>query len=185
MSTRKLFSTETSERYARALFEVASESFELENIENSLNELLVIYDSSSEFISFIKNPTYSNKDQLKAIDIISEKLNFTKNLKKFLLLLVEKRRIFFVKKIIKSFLKLCSEQRGEIKASLVSCKKLSEKELNEISVQFSQSMGSKVKFDLSVDESLIGGVKIQLGSLMVDTSIKNKLKQYEQLMVEK
>jgi len=100
-------------------------------------------------------------------------------------LLVEKRRIFFVKKIIKSFLKLCSEQRGEIKASLVSCKKLSEKELNEISVQFSQSMGSKVKFDLSVDESLIGGVKIQLGSLMVDTSIKNKLKQYEQLMVEK
>jgi len=84
MSTRKSFSTETSERYARALFEVASESFELENVENSLNELLVIYDSSSEFISFIKNPTYSNKDQLKAIDIISEKLKFTKNLKKFL-----------------------------------------------------------------------------------------------------
>ena len=46
-------------------------------------------------------------------------------------------------------------------------------------------MGSKINFDYIVDESLVGGVKIQLGSLMVDTSIKNKLKKYEQLMLEK
>ena len=46
-------------------------------------------------------------------------------------------------------------------------------------------MGSKIKFDYSVDPNLIGGIKIQLGSLMVDTSIKNKLKKYEQLMLEK
>ena len=45
-------------------------------------------------------------------------------------------------------------------------------------------MGSKIKFDYSVDKNLISGVKIQLGSLMVDTSIKNKLKKYEQLMIE-
>ena len=45
-------------------------------------------------------------------------------------------------------------------------------------------MGLKIKFDYTVDESLIGGVKIQLGSLMVDTSIKNKLKKYEQIMLE-
>ena len=45
-------------------------------------------------------------------------------------------------------------------------------------------MGTKIKFDYSVDESLIGGVKIQIGSLMVDTSIKNKLKKFKQLMLE-
>ena len=45
-------------------------------------------------------------------------------------------------------------------------------------------MGSKINFDYSVDEELIGGIKIQLGSLMVDTSIKNRLKKYKQLMLE-
>ena len=98
--------------------------------------------------------------------------------------MVEKRRIFFIKKIAKNFLKLCSQKRGEVKASLVSSKSLSNEELHEISAQFSQSLGSKIKFDYSIDESLIGGVKIQLGSLMVDTSIKNKLKKYKQLMME-
>ena len=184
MSTSKSFSTETTERYARALFEVASESEELNNIENNLVEFLNIYDSSSEFINFIKNPTQSNKNQLTAIDIISKNLNFSKILKNFLSLLVEKKRIFFVKKITLNFLKLCSKKRGEVKASLTTSKNLSQAELNEISLQFSNSMGSKIKFDYHVDESLIGGVKIQLGSLMVDTSIKNKLKKYEQLMLE-
>ena len=184
MSTSKSFSTETSERYARALFEVANESAELDSIETNLNNFLEIYRSSAEFINFIKNPTQSINDQLEAINIISQKLNFSKNLKNFFFLLIEKRRMFFVKKIIQSFLKLCSQKRGEIKASLVSSKHLSKEELNEISSQFSQSMGLKINFDYSVDENLIGGLKIQLGSLMVDTSIKNKLKKYEQQMLE-
>ena len=57
MTTTKSFSTETSERYARALFEVANENSELNNIEISLNEFLDIYNSSPEFVSFIKNPS--------------------------------------------------------------------------------------------------------------------------------
>ena len=85
---------------------------------------------------------------------------------------------------MRNFLKLCSEKRGEVKASLISSKKLSQDELNDISSEFSKSMGSTIKFDYSVDENLIGGLKIQLGSFMIDTSIKNKLKKYEQLMIE-
>ena len=184
MSTSKLFSTETSERYARALFDVAKENSEIEKIESCLKTFLDVYNSSPELINFIKNPTKSNNIQLEAVSIISLKLNFSKNLKNFFSLLVEKRRIFFVEKIIQSFLNLCSHKRGEVKASLVSSKNLSAEELNEISAQFSESMGSKIKFDYSVDKNLISGVKIQLGSLMVDTSIKNKLKKYEQLMIE-
>ena len=45
-------------------------------------------------------------------------------------------------------------------------------------------MGSIIKFDYKVDQNLIGGLKLQLGSFMIDTSIKNKLKKYEQKMIE-
>ena len=48
----------------------------------------------------------------------------------------------------------------------------------------SNSMGSSIIFDYKVDKELIGGIKLQLGSFMIDTSIKNKLKKYEKAMLE-
>ena len=184
MSTNKSFSTETSERYSRALFEVVKETGELEQVENDIKNFQNIFNNSPELINFIQNPTQTIKTQQSVMNLLSEKLNFSKNLKNFFLLLIEKRRIFFIKKIIISFLRLCSKKRGEIKASLISSKELSTTELDEISKDLSKSMGSTIKFDYKVDKELIGGLKLQLGSFMIDTSIKNKLKKYKLAMLE-
>ena len=184
MSTNKSFSTETSERYSRALFEVAKESNELEKVENDIKKFQSISYSSLDIKNFIKNPTLGVDTQNKVINLISEKLGFSKNLKNFFLLLIKKRRIFFVKKIFESFLRLCSRKRGEIKASLISSKELSQEELDQISKDFSKYIGSTLKFDYKLDKGLIGGLKLQLGSFMIDTSIKNELKKYEQAMIE-
>ena len=184
MSSNKSFSTETSERYSRALFEVATEANEIDKVETDIKNVQILLNSSFEVKNFIKNPTQSINTQNEVINILSDKLSFSKNLKNFLLLLIEKRRIFFIKKIFESFLRLCSKKRGEVKASLVSSKELSQIELEKISQDLSKSMDSSIKFDYKVDEKLIGGLKLQLGSFMIDTSIKNKLKKYEQTMLE-
>ena len=184
MSTNKSFSSETSERYSRALFEVANETNEIEKIESDVRNFQSLFNSSSEIKNFIQNPTQSKNIQNSVVNLLSEKLGYSKNLKNFFLLLIEKRRIFFVKKISETFLKLCSQKRGEVKASLISSKELSSAELDEISKDLSKSMGSIIKFDYKVDKDLIGGLKLQLGSFMIDTSIKNKLKKYEQAMLE-
>ncbi len=185
MSTNKSFSSETSERYARALFEIADENSEIQSIEKNLKELLGVLDSSKNIENFIKDPTQTQNTQLETINKISEIMKFSKNLKSFLSILVTKKRIFFLKKIIKSFLKLSTQKRGEFKASLVSSKNLTEDEIKKISLELSKSIGFSVNLDYTVDTNLIGGLKIQLGSLMIDTSIKNKLKKYEQLMLER
>ena len=184
MSTNKSFSTETSERYSRALFEVSKDANELEKVEADVNKFQLLLTSSYEIKNFIKDPTQNTTEQGKVINLLAEKLEFSKNLKNFFLLLIEKRRIFFVNKIIESFLRLCSQKRGEIKASLISSKELSQNELNDISTDLSKSMGSTLKFDYKVDKELIGGLKLQLGSIMIDTSIRNKLKKYEKAMLE-
>ena len=108
MSTKKSFSTETSERYSRALFEVASESNELDKIEKDIKNFQTIFNSTSEVKNLLQNPTQNIQNQIDAINLLAEKLTFSKNLKNFFLLLIEKRRIFFVNKITESFLKLCS-----------------------------------------------------------------------------
>ena len=185
MSANKSFSSETSERYARAIFELALENSELDNVENSLKELLNIYNSSLDLESFIKNPTHSLQSQLQMVNIISKKINISKTLTNFLSTLVIKRRIFFLKKIILSFLKLSALKKGKLVAELISSKNLSQEELNNLSLELSKVIGSKINFNYKTDESLIGGFKVQVGSLLIDTSIKSRLKKYEQTMLEK
>ncbi len=184
MSINKSFSTETSERYSRALFEVSKEFNELDKVENDVKNFQFLLNSSLDIENFIKDPTLTNEQQNIVINLIAEKLIFTKNFKNFLLLLIEKRRIFFAKKIFASFLKFCLKKRGEIEASLISSKELSQTELEKISKDLSASIGSTLKFNYRIDTNLIGGFKLQLGSFMIDTSIKSKLKKYEQAMIE-
>ena len=184
MSTLKSFSTEAAERYSRALFEVCSESQELEKVESDVINLRKIINTSLEISNFIKDPTQSIAQQNKVIKLLSNELTFSNSLKNFMLLLIEKRRIFYVKKILENFLKLCSKKRGEIKVSLISSKELSNIDLDKIRSELSKTIGSTLNVDYKVNKDLIGGLKLQLGSIMIDTSIKNKLKKYEQAMLE-
>ena len=184
MSSNKSFSSETAVRYARAIFELAQENSELDSIEKNFKDLLLVYNSNKELENFVKNPTKSFENQREVMNKISELMQFSKLLKDFLSILVTKRRIFFLKKIIASFLKLSSEKRGELTAQLISSKNLTAEELKNISDELSKVVGSEINFDYKVDQNLIGGFKMQIGSLMIDTSIKNKLSKYKQIMLE-
>ena len=84
MSSNKSFSTETSERYALALFELAKENSELEVMEKNLKELMYVYDSNKELENFIKNPTQSFGNQLNVINKLSQAMNYSKTLINFL-----------------------------------------------------------------------------------------------------
>ena len=184
MNSKKSFSSETANRYSLALYELAEENSELAVVEKNINELLVIYDSNDELKNFIKNPTQSQSNQLLLINKISSEINLSKIVKNFLSILVTKRRIFFLNTILRNFLQLVSKKKGELKGSLISSKSLASDELNNLNTEISKVLGTAINFDYKVDQKLIGGLKIQIGSLMVDTSIKNKLKKYEQIMLE-
>ena len=78
MSTNKSFSTETSERYSRALFEVGEEAGELAKIEADMNNFQSLHNDSLELKRFIENPTHTIETQNKIISLLSEKLSFSK-----------------------------------------------------------------------------------------------------------
>ena len=86
--------------------------------------------------------------------------------------------------ILQDFVNTCSKKRGEVKAELISSKELSNDQIDKIKNDLSQNFNSKIKLDYKFDKSLIGGLIIQVGSIMVDTSIKNKLQQIENKMIE-
>ena len=184
MSKNKGFSITSSERYSLALYELASENNVLEQAEEQSLSILDLISSSKDFSDLIKDPTNNQEDLLKFINNFSENNNFENLLKNFLSFLVIKRRFFYVEQILKSFIETCSKKRGELKAELKSAKELTSEEITKITDELTENFSSKIKLNYKHDESLIGGLIVQVGSTMVDTSIKNKLQQIENRMIE-
>ena len=115
---------------------------------------------------------------------ISEQNNFSNIFKNFLAFLAVKNRLFFLDKIIESFLNLISKSKGELKAKLISSKELSLEEQKKIQNELSKDFKSLLNIDYKYDPDLLSGLIIQVGSVMVDTSIKTKLKKLEENMVK-
>ena len=184
MSKNKSFSETSANRYSLALYELAKESSELDEIEKNCSSFLTLIFNNNEFQSLIKNPTVKKEELLTSILKISEQFKFNSLLIKFLSFLVSKRRFFYVEKILKNFIETCSKKRGEMKAQLTSAKELSESEINNIKEELTKNFSLKIKLNYRYDASLIGGLVVQIGSTMVDTSIKNKLQKIENKMIE-
>ena len=182
MSKNKEFSITSAERYSLALFELANENNVLTQLENQSSSILDLISSSKDFSNFIKDPTNSRDDLLNVINSIFDN-KFENLLKTFLSFLIIKRRFFYIEQILKSFIETCSKKRGELKAELKSAKELSSDEILKITDELTKNFSSKIKLNYKHDKSLIGGLVVQVGSTMVDASIKNKLQQIENRMI--
>ena len=184
MSDKNRFSDSSAKSYSQALYELATEEKNLNDVEEHAVSIIKLISQSEDFNSLIKDPTNKQDDQLNSINIIFEKFNLNNLLKKFLNFLVVKRRFFYVEKILKDFVLICSKNRGEISAQLTVAKELNANEINKIKDELSQNFGSNVKLNYTYDPDLIGGLIMQVESVMIDTSIKNKLQKIENKMIE-
>ena len=184
MSSKSTFSNSTSKSYALALYELAKENSELNKVEDEMNGLKTLLSENSNFKEMILNPIVTKEEKNKVIVEMVNQYSFCQTLKKFLGFLTIKNRLFFLDRIIDSFLNFASGSKGELKAKLLSSKELSKAELENIRKELSKDFQSPIKIDYKHDPDLIGGLVIQIGSVMVDTSIKTKLRQLQKSMIE-
>ena len=184
MSSKSTFLNSTSKSYALALYELAKENSELNKVEDGMDGIKALLSSSSDFKEMILDPTITKEEKNKVIIKMVDQYSFCQTLKKFLGFLTIKNRLFFLNQIIDSFLDLVSSSKGELKAKLLSSKELSKIELEKIRDELSKDFQSPIKIDYKHDPDLIGGLVIQVGSIMIDTSIKTKLGQLQKSMIE-
>ena len=184
MSKNKTFSSEISQRYALALYDLSKENNQIEEFASNMKSFIKLFNSNESLRYFVKNPTHSVNDQKIVFDKILNLMKLNKLVKNFFSILIVKKRIFFVDEIINKFLNLISTKKGEISANIISSNELDEKTIQQIEKEISSSIKSTIKLNHKIDKSLIGGVIIQIGSLMIDTSVKNRLQKYKKLMIE-
>ena len=184
MNSKSTFSNSTSKSYALALYELSKENSETSRIENEIKSFKQLIKENSSFKQMLLNPSISKEDKKNAIFEIINKNNFSLNLKKFFGFISLKNRLFFLSNIIESFLNLVSIHKGELKGKLISSKELSQDEKQKIQKDLSKDFKTSLNLDYTYDPDLIAGLVIQVGSVMIDTSVKTKLKKIEKNMLE-
>ena len=184
MSKNKGFSNTSAERYSLALYELAKDNNSLEIVEQHTFAILKLINLSKDFNDFLKDPTINKEDLIFVINKISNKYKINNLLSNFMKFLIEKRRFFYLEKILRNFIETCSNKRGEIKAEIESAKELSNEEIKKITEDLAKNFSSKMKLNYKYDKSLIGGLIVKIGSTMIDSSIKSKLQQIENKMLE-
>ncbi len=170
--------------YSQALYELVSEEKVVDKVEQEANAFIKLISESQEFLNLIKDPRNTQSEQTDAISVICQSYKINETFTKFLKFLISKRRLFFLDKILKDFIVICSNKRGEIIAKLTAAKELSSSEIENIENSLKVNFGSNLKLKFSYDPNLLGGLIVQVGSIMIDTSLKSKLQQIENKMIE-
>tara|TARA_B100000941_G_C28387326_1_gene490720 strand:+ start:38 stop:592 length:555 start_codon:yes stop_codon:yes gene_type:complete len=182
--TENNLSITANNSYSQALYELSEELKSINEIENQVNAVLKLITVSEDFRNLIKNPTNKQSELIGVIKAISEKFNFSSLFNRFLSFLIQKRKFFFLEKILRDFLLICSNKRGEIVAKIKSSKELNNSEIESIKKDLSKSFSSEIKLYYEYDKRLLGGLVIKVGSIMIDSSIQTKLKKIENQMLE-
>jgi F-type H+-transporting ATPase subunit delta len=168
--------------YAEALLDLAKSNDSLKETTNDMNIVSQFLANSSDLKKFLGNPLIT-KDAKKNVvkDILGEQIDGSTL--KFLLLLVERGRIENLDSIAQKFLELSFKQESIEIAKITSSIQLSAQQQKDIAEKLKVITGAKqIKLALKVDPALIGGFTIEIGSQMIDTSIRGQLKQISSLL---
>ena len=174
--------SKVAEPYAEALIDLAKSNDSLKETTNDMNIVSQFLANSSDLKKFLGNPLIT-KDAKKNVikDILGEQISGSTL--KFLLVLVDKGRIEVLEVIAQKFLELSYKQDSIEIAKITSSIQLSAEQQKTIAEKLKAITGAKqIKLALKVDPQLIGGFTIEIGSKMIDTSIRGQLKQISYLL---
>lgn len=171
-------------RYATALFELAREANQLEQVENDLRALQGMLDESEDLMRLVRSPVFSADEQLKAVEAVMDRAGISGIAANFFKLVTQNRRLFAAPDMLTAFRALLAKHRGEVTADVTAALKLSDDQLNALKVTLKGSIGQDVQVIPHVDPTLLGGLIVKVGSRMIDSSLRTKLNNLKVAMKE-
>ncbi|MFD1911705.1 F0F1 ATP synthase subunit delta [Halodurantibacterium flavum] len=171
-------------RYATALFELAKEANQISAIENDAEALSAALADSPDFRELIASPVYSRADQGKAVDAVAAAMGLSTLSRNTLALMATRRRLFVLRQFVAALRERIAVEKGEVTAEVASAKALTPAQSEALASSLSASVGKTVKLHTTVDEGLIGGLVVKVGSKMIDTSIRSRLAALQNVMKE-
>jgi len=177
-------STGIAARYATAIFELAKEDNTLAALEADVDSLDASLEGSADFRALISSPVYSREQQATAVTAIAKAAGLSQIVANLLALMAGNRRLFVLPQLVRELRARIAAEKGEITAEVTAAKALTKAQEDKLAKTLKARVGKDVKISMAVDESLIGGLVVKVGSRMIDTSIRSKLAALQNSMKE-
>jgi F-type H+-transporting ATPase subunit delta len=177
-------STGIAARYATAIFELAKEDKALTSLESDVDALDAALKDSHDFRELIASPVYSREQQASAVTAIAKSAGLSQIVTNTLALMAGNRRLFVLPQLVRELRDRIAAEKGEVTADVTAAKALTKAQEEKLARTLKASVGRDVKINMAVDESLIGGLVVKVGSRMIDTSIRSKLAALQNSMKE-
>ncbi len=171
-------------RYAGALFDLAVEADALSAVEADLGRFAGLLSESADLARLVRSPVFAADEQVRAVGAVLDRAEIGGLTGNFIRVVAGNRRLFTMPNIIAAFRGLLAAHRGEVAAEVVSAEPLSDRHVAALKEALKASIGKDVALNARVDPALIGGLIVQVGSRMIDGSLRTKLNSLKLAMKE-
>ena len=184
MANTASISANVAGRYAQAVFELVREQGGLDQLAAQVESLGAALKDSADLRTLISSPLFSREEKENAIGAVADRMGLSPVLGNTLRLMAQNRRLFALPQLAERLSALIAEARGEVTADVVSAAPLTADQERRLTETLARKSGKTVKLNARVDEGLIGGMIVKLGSQMIDSSIRSKLASLQNVMKE-
>ena len=169
-------------RYAGALADVVESSGEAETVRTELKAWEALITGGSD-LRGLDNPTINHKLKQAVVEKLIDKARPSRTTANFLRVLVKNRRLRYLVEISSQFERELDLRGGNVQVTVTSARALSDGERSELMRNLASVTGKKVRPEYEIDAGLIGGVVAQVGSTVYDGSVRTKLKNLREELI--
>lgn len=173
-----------AERYANALYALCQEKKAVDAVSKDMAAVVGALDASSELVIALEGPIASTDEKSAVVGALGDAIKANTISKNFLQLLAVKRRLTALRAIVEAFNALVTAGRGEVTAIVTSASSLKPKDVKAIQDTLQKQLNASVVVEQKVDESIIGGLIVQVGDRMIDSSVNTQLQKLKLAMKE-
>ena len=170
-------------RYAKALVNLAEKGNDLDNAGKNLTAITEVYKENSELRQVLSDTKVSSRVKQEILKDVLNTIKTSKLVDTFSRYLLAKRRIDFLPDIERAFNLLLQEKLGRIEAEVTTASELPEETVKKLVNAISVYTGKEVEVNVTIDPSIIGGIKTRIGSTVIDGSIQTHLNQIRQSII--
>ena len=173
---------EVAKRYAKATFDLAEAENLSEAVLKDLTILKKIIIDNAELNRLISSPTFTSTDQLNVMNEIFKKQDISVLVKNLVNVLIRNRRINLLVSVINAYDLIMKSNSGEIIAEVITAAELKDDQKQEIVSNLKKLTGKEIQIQSKVQPEIIAGIKVKIGSQMIDASVSTKLNNLKILM---
>jgi F-type H+-transporting ATPase subunit delta len=170
-------------RYARALFSIGVDRGDFEQLGEQLAAMSSLWTQAPELRQALENPVFKMSEKRALLERLLPRLAPSREVQKFVLLLLERGRIPALPGIARAYIELADAHTGRVRALVTSAAPLGPAETDRVRRSLEQRTGKKVILETVVDAALIGGLVARVGDLVLDGSVSTQLATLRQRLL--